>query len=52
MNKKYLLTYQDSKHPYGTFAWFNTEDELWEYVEKNGVHVIEAIQIKDLEIIG
>jgi hypothetical protein len=52
MDKKYLLTYQDGKHPYGTFAWFFTEDELWDFVEKNKVHVIQAIYIKDSEEIG
>jgi hypothetical protein len=52
MDKEYLLTYQDSKHSYATFAWFETEDELWEFVEENKVHVISALHIKDAEEIG
>ncbi|MFF2532461.1 hypothetical protein ACFVS2_26700 [Brevibacillus sp. NPDC058079] len=50
-DRNYLLTYQDEKRGYGTFAWFETEDEMTEYIENNRVHVIEALKIKDAEII-
>lgn len=49
MNKEYLLTYQDSKHAYGTFAWFDTEKELQEFVNNNDINVIEAFKINGVE---
>ena len=41
----FLLTYRDSEHIYGTFIWFNTEEELNKFIEENDIDVIEAIQI-------
>lgn len=35
--------YQDGKGT--TFAWFNTEDDMINFVDENRVHVIEGIRI-------
>jgi hypothetical protein len=43
MEKEYLLMYQDGKGT--TFAWFNTEDDMINFVDENRVHVIEGIRI-------
>lgn len=49
-DRKYLLTYQDSKHGYGTYAWFELEDALFDFVDsKNDINVIEAIRIDSSE---
>jgi len=52
MNKNYLLTYQSPGKGYGTFAWFDTEDELLEFVDSNNVNVIEAFKISGIEILS
>ena len=46
-DKQYLLTYQDNKNLYDTFAWFDTEEELNEFIKENKIHVIDAIRILD-----
>lgn len=51
MDKPFLLTYQDEKHPYGTFSWFETEEEMNEFAENNEVHVIEGMHILGAEVI-
>ena len=43
--KPYLLTYQDEKRGYGTFAWFDTEEEMDEFIDNNNINVIEAYYI-------
>ncbi|MGG1664464.1 hypothetical protein [Brevibacillus sp. NRS-1366] len=51
MNKTILLTYHDEKHPHGTFAWFETEEELDEFLEINEVNNIEAIKFHGIQVI-
>lgn len=45
MDKIFLLTYQTSKCKFGTFSWFDTEEEMDEFIEENNIHVIDAIEI-------
>lgn len=61
MDKNYLLTYDKIQKVKGIngcsflesgFAWFDTEDELWDYVETHNVNVIEAFKINDIEVIS
>jgi hypothetical protein len=49
MDKQYLLTYQDKDKCFGTFAWFDTEDEMFEFINENNINVIEALKINDAE---
>lgn len=53
MDKNYLLTYQRIKKSCGcietTFAWFDTEDEMEEFVEHNEIQIIDMIKINDVE---
>ena len=49
-NKPYLLTYQTPTRGWGTFSWFDTEDEMQEFINKTeGINVLEAFYIKDAE---
>lgn len=50
MDKTYLLTYSSEKEG-TTFAWFDTEIELREFVEEYAVKVIDAIYIRDYEVL-
>jgi len=61
VDKNYLLTYEKFKKAKDTnersfvemsFAWFDTENELWEYVDTNDVEVIEAFKINDIKVIS
>jgi hypothetical protein len=50
MDKPYLLTFQDSKRGYGTFAWFETEEKMNKFIEsKSDINVLEAYKINDAE---
>jgi hypothetical protein len=50
VDKTYLLTYSSDKEG-TTFAWFDTEIELREFVEDHKVKVIDAICIRDYEVL-
>jgi len=56
MDKNYLLTYQHTKKKCGcietTIAWFDTEDELDDFIRNNDIQVIESFKIKDVEIMN
>lgn len=48
--KQYLLTYQLPNTGWGTFSWFDTEEEMQEFIDNTkGINVIEAFHIKDAE---
>lgn len=50
MDKDYLLTYANANG--ATFEWFESEEELREFIEINKItHIFEAIRIKDAETI-
>ena len=43
MSKSFLLTYEkENQHEYG---WFNTEDELKDFVSEIGVTVHDALEV-------
>jgi hypothetical protein len=48
-DKQYLLTYQTKDKEWGTFSWFDTEDEMYEFAEKNDINILEAIRINSVE---
>jgi len=50
MDKNYLLTYQ--KGNCQSYAWFDTEEELDDFVDKYDVYVIEIFKINDIELIS
>jgi UDP-N-acetylglucosamine:LPS N-acetylglucosamine transferase len=53
MDKQYLLTYQVPNKGWGTFSWFDTEEEMEEFIkETEGINVIEAFYIKDAEALN
>ncbi|WP_179281003.1 hypothetical protein [Paenibacillus sp. XY044] len=49
-DKTYLLTYQNNKNSL-TFAWFDTESEMSEFVENEDINVIEALYVKEAEVL-
>lgn len=54
MDKEYLLTYRTEKNPKGTFEWFDSKEELEEFVtdelpatlQKEGDTIIEMEPIR------
>lgn len=42
-DKEYLLMYQGKNGV--TYTWFDTEDEMINFVDENRVHVIEGIRV-------
>ena len=53
MDKDYLLTYQSAKSHEFQYEWFETEEELREFVIVNKIEVIDAIKIiveKEIEL--
>lgn len=53
MDQNYLLTYQHIKNICGctetTFAWFNTEEEMNEFIETHDIKIMEKIKIINAE---
>lgn len=50
MNNKYLLTYQDDIRNFGTFAWFDYESQMDDYINQNeNIHVLERLHIIQAE---
>jgi hypothetical protein len=49
MDNNFLLTYEDTRKDvvFQTFQWFETEEELRDYVKEWNTKVIEAVEIKD-----
>ena len=48
MDKRFLLTYQTSECKHGTFSWFDTEEEMDEFINESNIHVVDAIEIIQL----
>lgn len=51
MSKPFLLTYENSRDHGNAFSWFDTEEEMNEFINDLGVVIIEAIHIKDAEVL-
>lgn len=49
MDKQYLLLYRDSNNKEGTFAWFDTEEEMKDFVDNYDMEVIEGLRIGNVE---
>jgi hypothetical protein len=49
--KPFLLTYENPREHGDTFSWFDTEEEMNEFVVDLDVKVIESICIKDAAIL-
>ncbi|WP_161627013.1 hypothetical protein [Paenibacillus polymyxa] len=44
-DKKFLLTFQNSENA-STFAWFETEAEMNDFIESENINVIEALFVE------
>lgn len=49
MERQYLLMYKDTNNKGGTYAWFDTEDEMKDFIEEYNVEVIEGLRIGSVE---
>ncbi|MFC0903760.1 hypothetical protein ACFHWD_03530 [Clostridium sp. MT-14] len=49
MEKPYLLTYEDCGE--SNFAWFYTEEDMYDFITDYRVNVIQAFLIRDAELI-
>lgn len=43
--RNYLLTYDTKENKYGSFGWFESEEELRQFVEDNDIEVIDAVHV-------
>jgi hypothetical protein len=50
MFKKYLLTYEGVNCPSGTFKWFDTEEDMNNFIiNKSDIFIIAAFKISNAE---